>query len=839
MISGATRGAGGRALGAHLADAKQLNERTELGLSRGLVGATIREQIAELTDLSSHSRAAQPLYHLHADPPPGAAWNETTWQRYWSLTEKEFDLERAAFSEERHLKDGREHRHRVYNLVRADGTTNPMAHDFQRREKLSRIMEFETGAPLTPGAHNRAAIAALDRGGRPDVAAAMREAGLDTVERPRAAISPQQRAQAERTGVNPQALGATVLTAWRVSDDAAAFRTALAEQGLQLAQGDRAAVVVDATGDVHPLARMLGRESKAAGGVRIAAGDVTARLVGVDLPRHVPGAVGEPVSVLATVETLPAPITSPAPTEPAAFEAAAITEVHQAEPETAPAPEASDSAPAAGRPALIMSGSSGRAASLGGGGGGGGSDPFAGIAPLDLSKPNDWLRFLNQTANAQAAKLKADAAAEAARTTKGGSHADPQPKPDHNQPSLADAIADAIQRGREIRAERAARTAGPSPGASADEPRMDPGGSARDRSPDGEGPGRAAAGDRPPGAVADRVRGVPGRADLGSAPPPPGPPPAEGGRGQNRDPHRSGGNAAGRGEGDESRDSGPPERNPPSPSRAALDGGRDRAEAGRVEIALAGHAAALDRIKQKAADLRNPEAAAARQRTAEQAALNGQVAASRARVAAVLSTSPWPDPADRSRTRLQDAARDRVTASKDTTEATAAAAAAKAAELRERVGIVARVLALVGLETPSIQAAREAERIADEARRAAHAVRLDYRENLAHGERLGAAQATQREEQQGGWERRPDVAGARREAHGNDLVAAALKSGNPEIKDILKEEGGLRAAREMLLRQEAERVAEIQRQQQHHDQRTAAATVLRPGPAAPTPGFRR
>ncbi len=46
-------------------------------------------------------------------------------------------------------------------------------------------------------------------------------------------------------------------------------------------------------------------------------------------------------------------------------------------------------------------------------------------------------------------------------------------------------------------------------------------------------------------------------------------------------------------------------------------------------------------------------------------------------------------------------------------------------------------------------------------------------------------------------------------------MAAALKSGNPEIKDILKEEGGLRAAREMLLRHEAERVAQIQRQQRH------------------------
>ena len=284
MISGATRGTGGSALGAHLADAKQLNENTELGLSRGLVGTTIRQQIAEITDLASHSRAARPLYHIHADPPPGNDWNESAWQRYWSLTEREFDLERAAFSEERHTKAGREHRHRIYSLVRADGTTNAMPHDFQRREKISRIIEHETGAALTPGAHNRAVVSALIKEGRKDVAAAMSKAGLDTMERPRAPTSPKDRAQAERTGVNPRTVGAGALAAWTASDNAESFQTALREKGLRLAEGTKAAVLIDASGNVHALAKVLGTESKGAGLDRIAAADVRRRLDGLLLP---------------------------------------------------------------------------------------------------------------------------------------------------------------------------------------------------------------------------------------------------------------------------------------------------------------------------------------------------------------------------------------------------------------------------------------------------------------------------------------------------------------------------------------------------------------------------
>ncbi len=283
MISGATRGTGGHALGAHLADAKHLNEEAVLGSSRGLVGGTIREQIAEITDLTSHSRAAQPLYHVHADPPEGAAWSEQTWSRYWLLFEREFGLERAAYSEEHHLKEGRAHRHRVYSLVREDGTTNPMRQDFARREKLSRIIEHETGAPMVSGAFNRKVHQFLLQDGRYDIAQAMEHGGLLDGSRTRAVLTPRERAQAERTGIDPQDIATQALAAWRASDDGKSFRAALLEHGLRIMQGERVPVLVDQAGGTHPLARLLGKASKAAGEVRINAAAVDARLAGQQL----------------------------------------------------------------------------------------------------------------------------------------------------------------------------------------------------------------------------------------------------------------------------------------------------------------------------------------------------------------------------------------------------------------------------------------------------------------------------------------------------------------------------------------------------------------------------
>jgi len=261
-----------------------------MGASRGLVSDNIRDQVTELSDLASHSRAARPIYHVHADPPAGAPLDAAGWNRYWTRFEVELGLGRQPFAEQIHVKDGREHRHREYSLVRPDGTTMPLHHDHARREKVGRITELDEGQALTPGAHNRAVLAALDREGRADVAAAMRVAGLDTMERSRAPTTPRQRAQAERTGIDPKVVAAAVLAAWKASDSGEAFRAALADRGLGLAQGDKVAVVIDPSCNVHPVARVLGSASKAAGTDRIGAADVRARLACLVLDRHVPGA---------------------------------------------------------------------------------------------------------------------------------------------------------------------------------------------------------------------------------------------------------------------------------------------------------------------------------------------------------------------------------------------------------------------------------------------------------------------------------------------------------------------------------------------------------------------
>ena len=285
MIAGATRGAGGPALGRHLASAG-MNEHVITGESRGLMSEDIGDQVAELTRLGSHARTQAPVYHVHADPPEGRPWDDADRARYWELFEKEFGLERQPFASVVHVKGGREHEHRAYLRTRPDGTAIRLDHDFARREKLSRIMEHERGEPFTRGAHNRTVITALKKDGREDVADAMRAAGLHEGPRARAGLSPTDRAQQERTHVAKAAVAAAALAAWRQSDTGPALLHALAAQGLRLAAGDKPglAVVLDGAGGAHSLARLLAQASKAEGGARLPAADVAARLDGMVLP---------------------------------------------------------------------------------------------------------------------------------------------------------------------------------------------------------------------------------------------------------------------------------------------------------------------------------------------------------------------------------------------------------------------------------------------------------------------------------------------------------------------------------------------------------------------------
>lgn len=285
MIAGATRGQGGRGLAVHLADLRRsgrINDSVVPGASRGLVSSGIAEQLREVTALASHAVSARPLYHVHADPPAGVEFDGGAWERYWRRFEREFGLEGQAFTEAVHTKGGRAHCHRVYSLVKPDGSCVRLDHDHARREKICRITEVEEGMPLTKGAHNRAVIAALLREGRDDIAEAIAELA-DDGPRPRAPTTPAERAQQQRTGISKRGVQAAVWQAWTASDTGPAFLVALEASGLRLALGDKVPVVVDASGNSHPVARLIGAAAKAAAGERISATLIHDRIRGLDL----------------------------------------------------------------------------------------------------------------------------------------------------------------------------------------------------------------------------------------------------------------------------------------------------------------------------------------------------------------------------------------------------------------------------------------------------------------------------------------------------------------------------------------------------------------------------
>lgn len=283
-LSGATRGAGGAALVRHLLNAEH-NEEVRLGPSRGLVAeGDLRAQMRELEALGAHGRTRKPLYHVHFDPHPDHPL-PTEEQRadFWARLEAKLGLECQPFTSVFHVKHGRWHEHRVYLTVREDGTAVRLSHDYAKREAVQRAWEYDHGIPFGPGYHERAVLNAL-RYERPDVHRALVDDGYTFGPRAIAALTPDERHQQERTTISLAEVRATTLAAWTSTNTAPAFRDALADHGLVLAQGSKGPVVVDQAGAVHSVARLIGAASRASTGQRITAAEVKARLDGFPLP---------------------------------------------------------------------------------------------------------------------------------------------------------------------------------------------------------------------------------------------------------------------------------------------------------------------------------------------------------------------------------------------------------------------------------------------------------------------------------------------------------------------------------------------------------------------------
>lgn len=280
MLAGATRGAGGPALVAHLLSRKDGQKVVIYGI-RNLDSPNLKDALREMVAGAAHARTDRPIHHVHTDPPPGYE-TPALFKRWQELYEKEFGLEDQPRIIVAHKKKGRIHEHRLYSLARIDGSVVDLSWERARREKVSRIVEYEFSLPFVAGKHNRAVYNALVNEGRDDVAAAIKAAGLLSVARPMA-ITPQERHQAERTAVPLAEVRTRALAAWRASDDGAAFVAALAPLGLRLARGDRGLVLIDRSGAAHSLTRSLSAAARKLGD-RVSAAAVRARLADLSIP---------------------------------------------------------------------------------------------------------------------------------------------------------------------------------------------------------------------------------------------------------------------------------------------------------------------------------------------------------------------------------------------------------------------------------------------------------------------------------------------------------------------------------------------------------------------------
>jgi hypothetical protein len=278
VIQAAKRGRGNVKLAIYLLQAG-VNEEVTVLPARGVVAADLPSQLQEMVARTAHGRTHKPVLHLHVDP--STEWTEQQYEHHLELYEAEFGLTGQPRLAVQHRKHGRGHRHYIWTIVRPDGRMVSLSNDYARRERISRILEFELGEPHVAGRHNRAVVAALRREGRVDVVESMEAAGLLAVERPVARQSSAQRKQEARTRVRQEIVERIATAAWHNTAEGSAFERALEAHGLALAMGDDVPVLVDRTGSAHSLRRLIGRKVRGDGGRRLSVAEVQRRIAGL------------------------------------------------------------------------------------------------------------------------------------------------------------------------------------------------------------------------------------------------------------------------------------------------------------------------------------------------------------------------------------------------------------------------------------------------------------------------------------------------------------------------------------------------------------------------------
>lgn len=137
-----------------------------------------------------------------------------------------------------------QHFHLIVGHVGPDGRALRDSGSFRKLEAVARTLEVDFGETLTHSRRTASVAAELVAMGRQDVAEALPVSS----ELPHSSMTSTGRARAARQGLDLPAAQEAVRSAWERADGPAAFRTALAEMGFEVAPGRKPGVFIVSAG---------------------------------------------------------------------------------------------------------------------------------------------------------------------------------------------------------------------------------------------------------------------------------------------------------------------------------------------------------------------------------------------------------------------------------------------------------------------------------------------------------------------------------------------------------------------------------------------------------------
>jgi hypothetical protein len=214
------------------------NERAEVVEISGVLATDLPSALKEMEAIAGQSRCrGNFMYQANINPERGETLTAEQWQKTVDTLEKNLGLEGHQRVVVEHEKDGRTHRHVIWNRVDVETLrVTDIGGNYYTHERTQEQLSKEFGLNQTPTLHGNT-----------------REEG-----RPERAPEVWEKRAAERSGISPNDIRAELTALWHETDSGKAFAAGLEDKGFILAIGDRRSfVAVDPAGTVHSLARRL------------------------------------------------------------------------------------------------------------------------------------------------------------------------------------------------------------------------------------------------------------------------------------------------------------------------------------------------------------------------------------------------------------------------------------------------------------------------------------------------------------------------------------------------------------------------------------------------------